>query len=202
MAVGQYVTLAGLKSRLGIADTGSDVVLQSLVDAANDWIERYLGRAVAPLTDTTISLDGSLAADDGRRLLCPFGIRSLATVEVATQTGGAYAVVPSTDYYLRPATWNRQAGAPATEIVLSEQSGHRFWPGLDTVRLTGQFGWAAVPADLAEVATTLAVRLWHARQTGQADLVGTDETGAPLVSRHLSRRDYETLNSYRLWTIG
>ena len=39
----------------------------------------------------------------------------------------------------------------------------------------------------------MVVRAWHARQSGQTDIVGNDETGAPIVSRYLSARDRDTL---------
>jgi hypothetical protein len=42
------------------------------------------------------------------------------------------------------------------------------------------------------------VRAWHARQSGQADIIGNDETGAPLVSRYVSAYHWSTLKAYRV----
>lgn len=203
MAVGAYATLSAVKARAGIAGTGNDALLQTLCDQVNDWIESVLGRVVAPRPETTITLDGDLAETDDcgvpRRLPCPFGVIELAKLEVALRTGGDYTEIPSTDYFLRPQPHLRRPGWPATLIVLTnvpQGSIARFYPGRDTVRLTGAFGWPAVPADLAEVAQVLAIRTWHARQSGQTDVIGTDETGAPIVSRLLSARDRDTLARY------
>lgn len=203
MAVGAYATLSAVKSRLGITGTSDDALLQAILDQVNTWIETACGRVVAPRAESQLVLDGDLAEDDEcgvrRRLPCPFGVRSLTKLEVALRTGGSYTEVPAADWYLRPHAHLRRPGWPATLIVLTDiptGSISRFYPGRDTIRLTGSFGWDAVPDDLAEVAEVLAVRTWHARSSGQADVVGTDETGAPIVSRLLSARDRETIARY------
>jgi hypothetical protein len=199
MAVGAYATLAGVKARAGITDTTDDALLQTLCDQQNDWIERYIGRAVAPLTATTLTLDVTVPT---RRLLVPFGIRTLTQLEIATQTGAAYSVVPSSDYVLRPPADLRVAGAPAFWIVLKDATGWQFWPGTDTVRLTGTFGWAQIPEDLVEIAEVAVIRAYQARRAGQVDVTGSDLTGQPIVSRGLSARDMATLRSYRIYGIG
>lgn len=204
MAVGTYAALSAVKTRLGITGT-SDALLQAVCDQVNDWLEAVMGRVVAPRPESTVTLDGWLAEPDEwgvpRRLPCPFGIRSLSQLEVAYRTGGSYVVVPTADWFLRPHIHMRRPGWPATMVILSDVptgSIGRFYGGRDTVRLTGTFGWEVVPDDLAEVAEVLAVRSWHARQSGQADIVGTDETGAPIVSRLLNARDRETIARYAI----
>ncbi len=41
------------------------------------------------------------------------------------------------------------------------------------------------------------MRAWHARKTGQADIVGSEANGEPIVSRYLSTRDKMLLRSFR-----
>ena len=63
---------------------------------------------------------------------------------------------------------------------------------------TATAGWTAIPDDITDVALTAATRAWFARQSGQQDIVGSDENGAPLVSRFFSARDLGTLRAYAL----
>lgn len=160
---------------------------------------------VAPCTATVALVSTPQTAlyyfdgDDSRILWVD--VRAVTELAVAPQTGGSYVVLPATDYYLRPSTQERIPGWPATRIELSDQptGGYFYFPeGYDTVRLTAVLGWPAIPDDITAVACTMAVRAWHARQSGQVDIVGNDETGAPIVSRFLSLQDRKTLNSYRV----
>jgi len=198
-AIGTYATLAGVKARLGLGDTVDDTLLSSLCDQINAWIETTTGRILAPLTFTAELFDG-----DGSRVLpVARGIRSVTLLEVAPYTGAPYVTVSASDIFLRPVAQQRAPGWPPTEIWLSDVPSpgnvYPYFPaGLATVRITGTGGWAALPDEVIEIATTTVVRAWHARQSGQADIVGTDETGAPIVSRYVSLRDRITLREYEL----
>lgn len=200
--VGTYATRVNVKTRLGITDATDDALLDTLCDQLNAWIETTCGRVIAPRTETQIVLDGTLAEDGGRILPVLFGLNSLTTLEVATQTGADWQTVAATDYFLRPLAIMRRPGWPATHIVMSDVpkgSVSRFYAGFGNVRLSGSAGfagWPAIPNDLVDVANTVVVRAWAARQSGQADIIGNDETGAPLVSRFLSLRDRATLRRY------
>lgn len=203
-AVGSYATTASVKSRLGITDATDDTLLGTLCDQLNAWIEVTCGRVIAPIPGTSLTIDGNLAEDRGRVLPVPFGLNSLTTLEVALRTGGMFVTVPSTDWFLRPLAIHRPSGWPATLIVMTDlpsagNSVGRFWPGYANVRLTGPegfLGFPAIPDDLEDVANTAVVRAWHARLSGQVDIVGNDETGAPIVTRFLSSRDWKTLARY------
>ena len=137
---------------------------------------------------------------DGSRVLW-LDVRAVSEVACATQTGGSYTVLDTTDYFLRPLPQDRAPGWPATRIELSDHpvSGYRYFPaGYSTVRVKAVTGWPAIPDDITDLACTMVVRAWHARQSGQTDIVGNDETGAPIVSRYISARDRDTLKAYRV----
>lgn len=160
---------------------------------------------VAPCTATVALVSTPQTAlyyfdGDGGRVLW-IDVRAVTELAVATQTGGSYTVLPATDYYLRPLPQDREPGWPATRIELSDlpSGGYYYFPeGYATVRITAVLGWPAIPDDITDVAVTMAVRAWHARQTGQGDVVGTDETGSAVISRIISPRDRETLKRYRV----
>lgn len=135
---------------------------------------------------------------DGSRVLW-LDVRAVSELAVATQTGAAYTILPATDYFLRPLPQDRSAGWPATRIELSDMATQPYFPpGYSTVRLKAVTGWPAIPDDIAGLAITMVVRAWHARQSGQTDIVGNDETGAPVISRFLSAQDWKTLIAYRV----
>ena len=124
--------------------------------------------------------------------------RAIAELALATQTGGSYVVLAATDYFSRPLPQHRSPGWPATRIELSDLAGVCFWPGYSTVRAKLALGWPAIPDDITGVACTAVVRAWQARQSGQTDIVGNDETGAPIVSRYIPAADWATLKAYRV----
>lgn len=145
--------------------------------------------------DALLYFDG----DGGRTLWVD--VVTVTELAVASQTGGSYTVLPATDYFLRPSSQERELGWPATRIELSDHpaGGIFYFPrGYDTIRLRAVTGWPAIPDEITDLALTMVVRAWHARQSGQTDIVGNDETGAPVVSRYISGRDRETLKRYRV----
>ena len=91
-------------------------------------------------------------------------------------------------------------GWPAFEIHLSDipsSTYPMFPPGYATIRMSADIGWASMPEEIREVAEVMAVRAWQARQAGQSDMVGSDDTGQQMVSNYISGRDRQTLMRYR-----
>lgn len=199
-ALGTYASTTALKTRLsiGTADTGDDTLLGDICDSVNSYIESVTGRVLGPIggtATTTLTFD---VPEPTRMLYVNQGIRgTAATVEVADYTGASYATVTSADVFLRPLA--PRPGWPYTEVHLSDVPTGAigsFRAGYATVRVTALVGFSAVPDEIEDVALTLAVRTWHARQAGQQDIVGTDEMGRPVVSRFMSARDRATLFRY------
>lgn len=201
-AIGTYATATLLKQRLfaaGVTDTVDDTLLGTICDQVNQFIEspQGCGRVLAPIGSATYLLDGTGTP----RLYFPKGIRAASALTFADTTGGTKttAGTAGTDYFLRPSDYDRTPGWPALWIDLSDLASRRYFPrGYDTVSLTCTAGWAAIPDDITDVALTTATRAWHARQSGQADLIGNDETGAPLVSRFVSGFHWATIKAYRV----
>jgi hypothetical protein len=204
-ALGSYATAAAIKSRAGISDANDDTLIGTIADQVNAFIEGTTQRILAPITGTPVLIyDG----DGDHRLYLPKtqdatypyigGIRAITTLEIADYTAAAYETVAVGDYFLRG-----QSGpaGPFDWLYLSDRPTGTFYTfpkGFATVRLTATAGWAAIPDEITDVALTLGVRMWHARESGQSDIVGTDETGNTLVSRLLSLRDRNILRAYTL----
>jgi hypothetical protein len=201
-ATGTYATAALVKARLfaaGVTDTADDTLIGTFCDAVNQFIEGPYGcnRIVAPITSATYLIDG----EGTTTLYFPKGIREITALAIGDYTGDTRDTLAATDYFLRPLAQDRTPGWPAFYVRLSDlpTGDHSvFHEGFETVSMTCTAGWTAIPDDLAGVAVTTAVRAWHARQNGQADIVGTDDTGAPLVSQFVAREHWGIIKAYRL----
>lgn len=196
-AVGSYATTATLKARLfaaGVTDTADDTLMGTICDQVNQFIEGPHGcrRVIAPVNSATYLVDGT-GTD---RLFFRAGLRAVSVLAVGDFTGDDRDAV--TTFFLRPSTHDRLPGWPAEWLYLSDQGTRTTFPlGFETVSITATTGWAAIPDDLINVAVTTAVRAWHGRQNGQADIVGSDETGAPLVSKFVAPEHWGIVKGYR-----
>lgn len=201
-AIGTYATTAGLKARLfaaGVTDTADDTLMGTICDQVNGFIESKAGcgRVLAPITSATYLIDG----DGGSILYFPKGIRAITDLSLGDFTGDTRDTLATTDYLLRPLSQNRKPGWPAMYVQFSDKPAgtHKlFHQGFETISLTCTAGWAAIPDEITDVALTTATRAWHARQSGQADIVGTDDTGAPLVSRFIAPFHWGIIKAYKL----
>lgn len=194
-ATGAYATAALLKARAAIGDTVDDTELGKVCDQVNQYIETFTGRVLAPVASATYLIDIEAPC---RRFHFPRGIRAISALSVGDGTGETRTALAATDYFARPLAQDRRPGWPATWVYLSDVATARtYFPrGFEVVSMTATTGWDAIPDDIIEVALVAATRAWHGVNTGQAEIVGTDEMGRPLVSRFFSARDLATLRTY------
>lgn len=195
-ATGTYATLVGVKARAGITNTTDDALLSALCAQTNQLIESVTGKVLAPIASTTYTFDGN-----GTRVLrVPMGVRAVSLLEIASYTGAAYETVPAADYVLRPLPQDRNGpGWPATQIVLSEWptgTYHVFPRGESTVRSTMTAGWDAIPDDLVALAEIVTVRAWQARLAGESEVIGTAESGGPIIGASLRPAEIALLRFY------
>lgn len=203
-AIGAYATTAGLKARLlpaGVTDTADDTLMGTICDQVNAFIESPFGcgRVIAPISSATYILDGSGLS----YVYFPKGIRAVTALTIGDTTGDTLDTVTAADIFLRPLDQDRVPGWPAfylylSDVPVSTVTRRTFPSARGNVSLTCTAGWAAIPDDLTDVALTTATRAWHARQSGQADIVGSDDTGAPLVSRFVAPFHWGAIKAYRV----
>lgn len=204
-----YVTTAAVKARLGITNTTDDTVIGTIVGQVNGFVESYCHRAIGPFaTGSTFTLhfENDDAHDSGRVFTFPAGISSITLLEVAPYTGASFVTVPSSDWFLMPHAQERDSGWPAFEVHMSDipsaSNGQPFFaPGYNTVRITGDFGWAAIPDEVSEVAVNLALALWRSRSAGTSDVFTIGPDGERTFERALSDKDRRTLNRYQQRTV-
>lgn len=204
-ATGTYATTATLKARLlaaGVTDTADDTLLGTICDQINAFIEGPYGcgRIIAPISSATYTLDGSGLS----YLYFPKGIRAVTALTIGDYIGDTLDAVTAADILLRPLDHERTPGWPAFYLYLSDHPvstniwRYVFPKGRSNISMTCTAGWGAIPDDLIDVALTTATRAWGARQSGQMDIVGTDDTGAPVVSRFVAPLHWGVIKAYRL----
>ena len=190
-----YTTFNAVKARLGITDTTDDALLETYVNQVNDWLEERLGRPVGPDNGATYIFDGN----GTRRLHVPRGVRAVTSLTVAPATGQTPVTVPAADIKLVPAAGERLPRHPADWIYLSDiPTGgvYYFAPGFGTVTVVGDFGFAAIPDALTDVATTCVVSKYRARGAGGGDNYTLGVDGERTFERYLGYEDKITIRRY------
>lgn len=207
-AIGTYAEIANVKKRLASTDTYSaddDAVLTALCSGINQWIETTCRRVLAPIASATYTFDRRDWSERGTVLWVRNGIRVVTSLKLSGGTGQTLQTVPATEYVLLPRSQDRAPGWPATRLYLHNGGGtspfSQASDGVGIAEVVMETGFAAEPDDVVEIAETAVVRAWNGRQAGQADIIGSDEDGAPIVSRFVSSKDRATLEQYT-WRRG
>lgn len=189
-------TLATVKDFLKITTTADDAVLTRLILAASDMIDRYcdlpgFGTANA----TTIYVDGS----NSGILDLPVPVRALTGVSVRTYISAAYSALPVNSWFFGP-TDAASMGFPYTQIQIDQTASGQtiglFYRGPAAVMLTGDFGYATVPAAVEEACIEVVSAL-HKRRLAGADVLGENQLGQPVVGNVLSAFTKLALEPYR-----
>lgn len=205
--------IGDVKQRLKMlaTDTNEDEMLLGFISQVSSWIRGLTGRQLSPdpaSGSTTYTYDGWDSLENQRLMQIPTGIRSVSLLEVAQYTGAPFNTIPATDYFLRPTVQEREPGWPATELWMTDipsvgNTTPSFPGAFANVRVTGTFGWASVPPEIADVALTAVVKAYQAKRTGSSDQVGANsETGQIVVSRGwLDARQWHILNRYTVKSV-
>lgn len=158
-----YAGLDDLKEYLQpIGDDKDNLLLDLLEEATSaisDFCERDFFRH--PQTGEEVRL---FRGNGTRRLRVKAGIISLSQVRLASSTGQPYSTLDVASWALGP---ERLSSEPAEWVWLSEAAPEftSWTDGLDTVELTGQFGWPQVPVLIRKATIDLA-REWYRQGPG------------------------------------
>lgn len=201
-----YATLAAVKLRLfgdATTVTTDDPILAAMCEQTNARLELYTRRAIGSST-VTQTVNGYSNIDmqpleNGHLLLFKDGIRNVGSLQLAAYTGGSFSTVPATDYFILPASNERQPGWPGFELWMSNvPSASNSLPyvqvGFSNVLITYDAGWDAMPADVREVAETATVRAYQRRQVGESDQTGAPDLGVSIV---FNKWEQSVLDVYR-----
>lgn len=175
-----YCTLAEVKSALRITDTVDDSLLELSVEAASREIDGYCQRIFYSRTGQT-----RVYTPESYFLCQTDDIVSVTTLETATDGSNFDVTWSAGDYQLEPL--NGVSGGlqaqPYTRIrAVDSYVFPMFMLNEATVRITGTFGWAAVPVDVKQACVLLAMRQFK-RYDSPLGVAGFGDMGALRVGR-------------------
>jgi hypothetical protein len=184
-----YCTLAELKASLAITDSVDDTPLEAAITATSRMIDDYTGRFFyrngttqspvaryyTPLDPWTMNMDDSVS------------ITEVATDDNFNQTWDT--VWATSDYMLEPVN-NPQRGWPVNRMLAI---GRYVWPYYlpQSCRITGVWGWNAVPAEINMATLIQAARLFTRRQS-PFGIAGSPDLGTVRLTAKLDA-DVEAL---------
>lgn len=177
-----YASLVEVKAALRISDNVDDTLLEMAIESASRMIDGHAGRYFySSGTATRI-----FAADDA--LICQ--IDDLAGTAITLQTdpdadgtwADTWAVV---DYQLEPVNGIVDGLAtPYTRIRATENYNFPTQSGEALVRVTGVWGWSAVPIAIKQACVIQSSRIFK-RLDSPLGVAGFGDMGAVRVSRYL-----------------
>lgn len=184
-----YATLAEIKAALAIEDSNDDTALEAAITAASRMIDDYTGRFFYK--------DGTAQSYVARYFTtadfynCQIDdIVTINEIAIDTNFDQTYGVVFATsDYLVEPVNAPRK-GWPYTRILAS---GAYVFPAYipQGVRVTGIWGWNAVPSEIAMATLIQATRLF-ARKQSPFGIAGAPDMGVVRLSSRLDA-DVEVL---------
>ena len=197
-----YATVDALKSRLGnITTTTNDTELHGACFAASRWVEQYCGRLFYRSASATVR---TFQPTDSYCVQLPVFNDIVSVSALATDTAGSGTFGTSwaaADYQLWPANTAGPETQPYTEI---RAVGGQTFPypyhraRINTVQVTGVFGWPAVPRSVREAALIKAEELFKLKEA-PFGVAGGDDFG--LIRIRESGPATSLLGPYRRWPV-
>lgn len=203
MALGDpYVSTAEIKAHAEITDTDDDTEIEAVRAAVSRLIERYTGRQFNDAGSATARVFEPIGPAWVR--VDDFSTTSGLVVEHDTGLDGTYATaIASTNYTLEPVNGvvDGQTGHPYRSIRL--HNGYSFTRAANrpTVRITAQWGWTAVPADVKQACLLECTRVFRRKYTPDGLLAETSAGVAGFAIRvptELDRTTRALLAPYRV----
>lgn len=144
MALGDpYINAAELAAYIGIDDSYDNALLLSAATAASEWVNKFCQRQFNKTTTATART--YVAGYPTRLEVDDFHTTTDLIVATDTTDTGTYATI--TDYVLQPFNGVEagMTGFPYRKIVTVDSESFPLPTGRARVRVTAQWGWAAVP---------------------------------------------------------
>ena len=188
-----YCTMIEFRQRFGLAtvDGARDADIEKVIQAASRKIDLHCGRSF--YSDTADSTKYFTAPSPYRVYVNDLqSVTALYTDDDGDQT--YENTWQTTDYYLLPE--NPPSGWPYTYIEITPEGNYTFPRKLRKgVKITGLFGWAAVPDLVREACFLTANRYWQ-RRNAPFGVAGANEFGAPVILTKLDPDVIEMLAPY------
>lgn len=185
-AANEYVTVSEVKNTLSITSSTYDTDLAICVNTASREIDAFCGRRF--WSDSGSTVVRYYTPTDWRRLQID-DLQTLTTLAVDQDGDGTYEETwtNNTDFVLEPMNAPTETPARPWESLVVRANSTRTLPaGVErSVKLTGKFGWAAVPDEIQTAASILAVRLFKRTREAHFGVAafGGDQSTAIRIAR-------------------
>lgn len=197
MATGDLVTLAQARDYCGISDaedTSMNTRLSAFITSVSRLIRVYTGRefsAVAGSVTRSFAYQGG-----GVLLLDTHTLRSVATLEIDTETDSSSVLTVNEDFYLMPRGGGIDGVYTHIQFVnVAEPDSVKGWR---EVEITGAWGYATIPTDVEEAALDT-INHWYKSLTP----AGLDfEDTSPRGMTTLTVKSRQLLSQYRWISFG
>lgn len=175
-----YATLSDVKAALRITDNLDDSLLETAIEASSRMIDGFTARTFFNSGEDV----RDYAATDRLNVIIDDAI-SVSKVESTDKVGGTYVEFKATDFQLEPVNSRSDGIAfPFTGIRAVNDFTFQVVDQQALVRVTGVFGFSAVPIQIKQATIIQASRLFK-RLDSPLGVAGFGDLGAIRISRQL-----------------
>ena len=190
--VNGYCSLAEIKASAGISDSVDDTMLELAVEAASRFVDSYTQRYfynAGTATRLFVPQDSYVTEIDD----------AISISVLQTSDGDTFGTTwAAKDYQLEPLNGNVDGltGHPTTRIRAVDDFLFNVLDGEATVRVTGVWGWSAVPVAVKQATVIQAARIFK-RNDSPLGIAGFGEMGAVRVGVQLDPDVRHLIDVYR-----
>ena len=190
--VNGYCSLAEIKASAGISDSVDDTMLELAVEAASRFVDSYTQRYfynAGTATRLFVPQDSYVTEIDD----------AISISVLQTSDGDTFGTTwAAKDYQLEPLNGNVDGltGHPTTRIRAVDDFLFNVLDGEATVRVTGVWGWSAVPVAVKQATVIQASRIFK-RNSSPLGIAGFGEMGAIRVGVQLDPDVRHLIDVYR-----
>lgn len=188
-----YCTLADVKAALRITDSVDDSLLEMAVESASRLVDGYAYRYFYNAGTAT----RDFVAEDSYLVLID-DLISISELKATDEIGSEYVVFTASDFQLRPVN-GKQDGltVPFTSILSTDNLLFNLYGEQALVRVTGVWGWPAVPIAIKQATIIQASRIYK-RLDSPLGVAGFGDLGAIRVGRALDPDVEQLVMPYRI----
>jgi len=194
-----YCTLADVKAALRISDTVDDALLENSVNAASRMIDQYCNRYFYSGSAGEVRY---YKANDGFTCWIDDAV-SVSEVKTSSTDPVIYDTTwAAEDYQLLPANRiSNGAYYPITGLSATDNYLFPVWADIALVKVTGQFGWNAIP-DSIKFATIIQASRLFKRLESPLGVAGVSDIGIMRVGANIDGDVAQLINPFRLLRTG
>jgi hypothetical protein len=187
-----YANLAEVKAALRLNDTIDDSLLEMAIESASRLVDGYSGRYFYNAGTAT----KNFAAQDNY-IVVTEDLQSVSSLQDTNEIGGSYTTWDANEYQLEPLNGKADGIAmPYTQIRAVGGNFFNLNVGDALVRITGVWGWAAVPIAIKQATIIQASRIFK-RLDSPLGVLSSPDLGFIRVGSRLDPDVAQLVDPYR-----